>query len=151
MIQKERIKITGMSCSACANRIEKGLNGVDGVKKANVNFAVENATVEYDDSKVSKDKLIETVKNLGYGVIKEEKVKNDKVSLLISGMGCAACSARIEKKLNATKGIKTAAVNLATNKAAVTYDASQIKLSEIIKTIEGIGYGAQKAEEESRD
>ncbi|MDP4118081.1 MAG: heavy metal translocating P-type ATPase, partial [Bacillota bacterium] len=46
---------------------------------------------------------------------------------------------------------KTAAVNLATNKAAVTYDASQIKLSEIIKTIEGIGYGAQKAEEESRD
>ena len=74
-----------------------------------------------------------------------------KESFKITGMSCAACSARIEKKLNKTDGIQTAAVNLATNKASVTYDSAKIKLSDIIKAIEGIGYGASKVEQQSRD
>lgn len=76
---------------------------------------------------------------------------NIKEKINISGMSCAACSARIEKKLSKVDGINSVAVNLATNKATVAYDSSKIKLSEILKAIEGIGYGAKSAEEESRD
>ena len=49
MIQKESFKISGMSCVACSARVEKGLNKLEGVKSANVNFAMEKATIEFDN------------------------------------------------------------------------------------------------------
>lgn len=151
MDRKESLKITGMSCAACAARVEKGLNKLDGVKQANVNFAVEKATVEYDDTLTNPNKFEETIQKLGYGVIKETVNAGNKAELKVTGMSCAACSAKIERKLSKTEGITKAAVNLATEKANVEYDASKIKVSDVIKIIEGLGYGAEKAEEVSQD
>lgn len=71
MAGKEIIKISGMSCAACAARVEKGLQGLAGVRQATVNLALEQATVEYDDQVVNREKFVETIKNLGYGVIDE--------------------------------------------------------------------------------
>lgn len=150
MDKKESIKISGMSCAACANRIEKGLNKLEGVKSANVNFAIERATIEFDDEKINADKFNETIKRLGYGIIKEAESKSSKVELKITGMSCAACSARIEKKLNKTEGIKSAFVNLATERAVVEYD-NKIKVSDILKLIKDLGYGAERIEEISQD
>lgn len=150
MDKKESIKISGMSCAACANRIEKGLNKLEGVKSANVNFAIERATIEFDDEKINADKFNETIERLGYGIIKEAESKSNKVELKITGMSCAACSARIEKKLNKTEGIKSAFVNLATERAVVEYD-NKIKVSDILKLIKDLGYGAERIEEISQD
>lgn len=69
----------------------------------------------------------------------------------ITGMSCASCSARVEKQLNNKEGIHTATVNLATNRATVTYDNSKIKVTEILKLIEELGYGAKIFEEENKD
>ncbi|HEX2926823.1 MAG TPA: heavy metal translocating P-type ATPase [Ruminiclostridium sp.] len=151
MDRKESLKITGMSCAACAARIEKGLNKLEGVKQANVNFAVEKATVEYDDTVTNKEKFEETIQKLGYGIIKEAEKAGNKAELKITGMSCAACSAKIERKLGKTEGVIKAAVNLATEKANIEYDPSKVKASDIVKIIEGLGYGAEKAEEVSRD
>ncbi|HSK49650.1 MAG TPA: heavy metal-associated domain-containing protein, partial [Solirubrobacterales bacterium] len=51
--EAERIElpIEGMTCSSCAGRVEKSLNGLDGVE-ATVNFATERATVEFDPARV---------------------------------------------------------------------------------------------------
>ncbi len=151
MNRKESLKITGMSCAACAARIEKGLNKLEGVKQANVNFAIEKATIEFDDTAVNNDKFEETIQKLGYGVIKEKKETGNRVELKISGMSCAACSAKIEKKLNKTEGITKAMVNLATERASVEYDASIVKVTDIIKIIQGLGYDAERAEEVNQD
>jgi Cu+-exporting ATPase len=151
MQRKESLKITGMSCAACAARIEKGLKKLEGVTNANVNFAVENATVEFEDTAVNTEKLEEIIQKLGYGVIQEKENTGNKVDLKISGMSCAACSAKIERKLGRSPGIKKAAVNLATEKASIEYDASEVKPSDIIKIIQALGYDAEKAEEVSRD
>lgn len=97
MVRKETIKISGMSCAACATRIEKGLRRVDGVKSANVNLAMERATVEYDDGEVDPERLDGTVEKLGYSVIRDPERQSGKTVLNITGMSCAACSARIEK------------------------------------------------------
>ena len=59
------LKLTGMTCAACAARIEKVLNRVDGVR-AEVNFATESAHVEFDRAKATTDALIEAVRNAGY-------------------------------------------------------------------------------------
>ena len=66
-------------------------------------------------------------------------------------MSCAACAAKIEKKLNKLEGVKTAAVNLAAEKAVVEFESSKIKAFELIKTIETLGYKAEQEEEAGQD
>lgn len=149
-MEKVSLKISGMSCAACAARIEKGLNKLDGVKNANVNLAMERATVEYDNNLIQPGDIEQVVTKLGYGIIKDKAVEN-KVDLKITGMSCAACSARIEKKLNNLPGVKKANVNLTTEKATVEYNTADIKISEMIKAVQALGYEAEKAEEILRD
>jgi Cu+-exporting ATPase len=150
-MSRKTIKIAGMSCAACALRIEKGLSKLEGVQSANVNFAMERATVEFDNAKVNTDKIEEIIDKLGYSVIKETEKNANKADLKITGMSCAACSARIEKQLSKLRGVSKANVNLTTEKATVEFDPSVIKISEIIKAVESIGYGAQKAEDLTQD
>lgn len=69
----------------------------------------------------------------------------------ISGMTCAACSSRIEKKLSKLEGVSSASVNLAVEKATVQYDKSVIKEQDIIKIIEELGYGAKPFAEVNRE
>ncbi|MFU0833265.1 MAG: Copper-exporting P-type ATPase [Oscillospiraceae bacterium] len=151
MMRKITIKIAGMSCAACAARIEKSLNKIDGVKSANVNLAMERAAVEYDDTKVEPKRLSETVEHLGYSVIRDEKPQIGKTVLNITGMSCAACSARIEKKLSRMEGVHNAGVNLTTEKATVEYDPNIVGVSDLIHAVESLGYGAERAEEISKD
>lgn len=151
MIQKESFKISGMSCAACAARIEKGLNKLEGVNSANVNFAMEKATVEFDNGLINIQKFDEVINKLGFEILKEKAKDINKVELKISGMSCAACSAKIERKLNKLEGISKASVNLATERASVEFDSARIKASEIIKVIQTLGYEAEKAEEVTQD
>ncbi len=62
------LPISGMSCAACAARIEKNLKRTDGVEEANVNFANHRATVTFDPTQTSKDALCEVVRDSGYDV-----------------------------------------------------------------------------------
>ncbi len=66
-----------MTCAACATRIEKGLNKIEGVSIANVNLALENAVVEFNPSEVTITDIIARVEKLGYGAhIKEDNKDN---------------------------------------------------------------------------
>ena len=58
--------VTGMTCAACANRIERTLNRQPGVKEASVNFATERATVKFDPGVTNTDALVETIRSAGY-------------------------------------------------------------------------------------
>lgn len=151
MDRKESLKIEGMSCAACALKIEKKLTKLPGVKGANVNFATEKATVEFDDQSLGKDQLEEAVKELGYGILKEKTSGPTKAELNIHGMTCAACSTKVERKLSKTEGVTKASVNLATNKAAVEYDPNILKISDLIKVVEDLGYGAKPVETADQD
>ena len=62
------------------------------------------------------------------------------VELIIGGMTCASCAARVEKKLNRMDGV-TATVNYATEKAKVTY-ADGISTDDLVATVEKTGYSA---------
>ncbi len=64
----------------------------------------------------------------------------DRVELDITGMTCASCAARIEKKLNKVEGV-TATVNYATEKAAVVYPP-EVSPADLIAVVEATGYGA---------
>ncbi|MEI2443136.1 heavy metal translocating P-type ATPase [Priestia megaterium] len=144
--QKEAtLQITGMTCAACSNRIEKGLKKIEGVKEANVNLALERSTIIFDPSKTSPQAFEEKIEKLGYGVVSE------KAEFAITGMTCAACSTRIEKGLNKLEGVTKASVNLALETASVEYSPSQIAPQDITQRVEKLGYGAKLKSEEKEE
>src|SRR5690606_17537786 len=73
--QKAEFDITGMTCAACATRIEKGLNKMDGVATANVNLALEKATIEFNPSELTIADIIAKVEKLGYGAHQKQENK----------------------------------------------------------------------------
>jgi Cu+-exporting ATPase len=70
---KVLLPVSGMTCAACARRVEKALSGTAGVRAADVNLATEKATVEYDAASVGLGELVEAVEGAGYGVVREEE------------------------------------------------------------------------------
>ncbi|MGI6452248.1 MAG: heavy metal translocating P-type ATPase [Syntrophomonadaceae bacterium] len=147
MSNQKSIKISGMSCAACAARIEKGLSKLEGVESAQVNLATERATIRYDDLLVTPAQLEEVIAKLGYSVIREQAEEIGRAELRITGMSCAACSARIEKKLSSLKGVISATVNLSTERAWVSFARDLIRLEDIISAINKLGYHAEKIED----
>ncbi|MGO4529962.1 heavy metal translocating P-type ATPase [Paenibacillus sp. 2TAF8] len=142
---KTTLHITGMTCAACSTRVEKGLSRMEGVHQANVNLAIEQATISYDPKTTNVNALRDKVAALGYGTVMES------VDLDITGMTCAACSARIEKGLSRLPGVSQANVNLALETGHIEYAAGALKPSDITAKIKQLGYGAelQLTQEES--
>lgn len=139
--------ILGMTCAACASRVEKNLNGLSGVS-AGVNLATEKASITYDPNLVSLVEIVQVVEKAGYSVPVGE------VSLEIQGMTCAACVNRIEKKLKDLSGVLDVSVNLATEKAFVRYVIGSVAIEDMVAEVEGIGYKAyakEDSEGESRE
>jgi P-type Cu+ transporter len=64
--ERVRLEIEGMTCASCAVRIGRKLNKLDGVV-ASVNYATEQAAVEFDPARVELEQLIRTVEAVGYG------------------------------------------------------------------------------------
>ncbi|WP_258833568.1 heavy metal translocating P-type ATPase [Peribacillus frigoritolerans] len=137
-VKEANIQITGMTCAACATRIEKGLNKMGGVEQATVNLALEKSSIKYDPSKLSEEDFEKKIEALGYGVVKQ------KAEFDITGMTCAACATRIEKGLNKMEGIAIANVNLALEKATLEFNPSEVTISDIIAKVEKLGYGAHQ-------
>ena len=135
-LRSSTLKIIGMTCAACAARIEKGLGKLPGVSKSVVSFAAETASVTYDPAQIGLKELAAKVADLGY------QVAPDKVEFKITGMSCAACSARIEKALNALPGVFSATVNLATERASVEFSGNELSFQQIQSKVKKLGYEA---------
>ncbi|HDR7668125.1 Copper-transporting P-type ATPase [Bacillus cereus] len=133
--QKEaNLQISGMTCAACANRIEKGLKKVEGVHDANVNFALEKTKIMYDPQKTNPQQFKEKVESLGYGIV------SDKAEFTVSGMTCVACANRVEKRLNKLEGVNGATVNFALESATVDFNPDEINVNEMKSAITKLGY-----------
>ncbi|WP_410992485.1 heavy metal translocating P-type ATPase [Bacillus cereus] len=133
--QKEaNLQISGMTCAACANRIEKGLKKVEGVHEANVNFALEKTKIMYDPTKTNLQQFKEKVEALGYGIV------SDKAEFTVSGMTCAACANRVEKRLNKLDGVNKATVNFALESATVDFNHDEVNVNEMKSAITKLGY-----------
>lgn len=135
------LQIAGMTCAACAVRIEKGLKKIDGVEDASVNFALEKSKVTFDPSKANVNQFKEKVESLGY------KVVSEKAEFDISGMTCAACANKIEKRLNKLNGVQTATVNFALESALVEYNPDEVSIPDMKDAINKLGYRLEQKEE----
>ena len=127
------LPIRGMTCASCAGRVERALKAVPGVTAARVNLATERAEVE---GTAAPEALIGAVRKVGYAVPAQAQ------ELVVEGMTCASCVARVERALKAVPGVTGATVNLATESARVEGVADAAALMAAVK---GVGYDARAA------
>ncbi|MEO6298259.1 MAG: heavy metal translocating P-type ATPase, partial [Paracoccaceae bacterium] len=127
------LQIEGMTCASCVARVERALQTVPGVATAHVNLATERAEVTATKV-VEPAALIRAVTNAGY------EATADATDLIIEGMTCASCVARVERALQAVPGVTQASVNLATEHAMVEGMADAAAL---IAAVEQAGYDAR--------
>jgi len=128
------LPITGMTCASCVARSEKALRKVAGVADASVNLATEKATIAFDPEVVSAAELVHAVEAAGYGVVTAQE------TLPILGMTCASCVSRVERALRRPPGVLKADVNLATEKATVTFVPGQASRADLVAAIKAAGY-----------
>jgi P-type Cu+ transporter len=133
--QEINLPVTGMTCAACVRNVERALKRTDGVTEANVNIATERATVSFDAAQVDTRQLITSIENAGYGVAQAQ------IDLPITGMTCAACVRNVERAIRKQPGILDVNVNLATEKASVTYLPGGVRRTDLIQAVENAGYG----------
>ncbi len=141
MTETVQIPISNMSCAACALRVEKALGRLPGVEQAAVNFATEKAQVTFDPESLSVAALVDTVRSAGYDVPAVT------ATYPVTGMNCAACSARVEKTIQGLSGVVRAAVNLATERLTVTYLPGIVTPAGIARAVQDAGYRMLVAED----
>lgn len=146
---KKNYQLGGISCQVCVNKIEKKLSKLEGIKEAIVNLSTEKLSVDYDETILKEELIVETVKKLGYEIEEESDLKD--VELDIDGISCQVCVNKIEKKVSKLNGVKSVIVNLANSRGKIVYDSDVIKLSEILEVMKKMGYTGSKHEESSEN
>jgi Cu+-exporting ATPase len=135
------LPITGMTCAACSRNVERSLTKAEGVSEAAVNLATERAHVAFDPAQISPSELVQRVERAGYGVAAAT------MELPITGMTCAACERNVTRALKKPEGVLDVAVNLATEKATVTYLPGVARRSDLAAAVERAGYGVLDLED----
>ena len=138
-------KVSGMTCVACAQKIEKSLNNLDGVKEATVNLATEKARVKFDQEVVTYQDLTDAIEKTGYDV------EYEKVNLKIGGMTCASCAQRIERSLDGADGVANVSVNFAAEKATVEYNPAVISKHDLEEIVDKTGYDVVETDQDEDD
>ncbi|MCU0942375.1 MAG: heavy metal translocating P-type ATPase [Hydrogenophaga sp.] len=134
-----KLQVTGMTCASCALRVEKSLEAVPGVRQASINLATEQARVSAE-SAVTADTLAAAVRKAGYDVATTQ------TTLLVEGMTCASCVARVEKALTRVPGVFSATVNLATEKASIQAPSS-VQVGVLKAALQKAGYAAREVQD----
>jgi Cu+-exporting ATPase len=149
---RQELKVEGMHCASCAQAVERGLLGVEGVRSAAVHRLSERATIEHDEH-VSAAQLIEAAAAAGY---RASVVSSDRrIDVEIEGMTCASCSTAVQRALARVDGVRSVTVNLATERASVVID-DRVDDAVLAEAVRRAGYrlgrrvGASVAAEEDR-
>ncbi|KAI9981223.1 hypothetical protein PInf_008940 [Phytophthora infestans] len=147
-IDDESVSVTlligGMTCNSCAASVESSLKQTVGVVSVVVNYATEKAVVRYDESVVDVPALIEAVETIGYeaSFVSGDKKAPANATLVIGGMTCNSCANSVENALKNTKGVLSATVSYATEKAVVVFDKEVVGTRSLLEVVEDIGYEA---------
>jgi Cu+-exporting ATPase len=139
------VPVIGMSCASCVRRVERALSRKEGIVEASVNFAAEKASVAYDPTATSPGEIVGAIREAGYDADVRE------TTLGVTGMTCASCVGRVERALGKEPGVLEANVNLANERATVTYLAGEVEPKDLEKAVQGAGYGVIRRERSSAE
>lgn len=127
-IKKEFI-LEGLGCANCAAKMEQKINQLDGVNSANINFLTKTLILEIKESSRIEE-LIVAVTNIITSIeshvrIREKVIgKSVRKEILLEGLCCGNCAAKIERESNNIDGVKSAVVDFISTKLTIEIDDS---------------------------
>ncbi|GAA0721585.1 Cu+-exporting ATPase [Halorubrum trapanicum] len=128
------LDITGMSCANCSATVGDAVESLDGVSRADANYATDEATVEYDPERTSLAAIYDAIEDAGYGAVSET------ATVAITDMSCANCADANREALEGVSGVIDADVNYATDEAQVRYNPADTSISALYDAVEDAGY-----------
>lgn len=136
-----QLPLFGMSCSNCARSIEKGVNELDGTLTATVNFALENISVTWNPAQIELEDIRACIRDLGFRA-GHAGGGNDsgQLTFTVSGMHCASCARTVEDKLGGLPGVRQVRVNLADDRASVSFDPRKLGPEDLFEAVRQAGY-----------
>ncbi len=139
---KKVLILEGLDCANCAAKIETQTKSLEGVNNATVDFVSKKLTIEVADKKEFNRILGEVtaiVKKIepDVKVVDADKNKGNKSIIMLEGLGCANCAAKIETEVKNLEGVKFASVDFVSKKLTLETDDS-ISISKLSEKIEGI-------------
>ncbi|MGH7444965.1 MAG: heavy metal translocating P-type ATPase [Longimicrobiales bacterium] len=132
--ERVSVPLVGMTCAACATRIQRRVSKGAGVVDVAVNFGTERATVTYDPASSSAGSIVELVRAAGYDA------RLESVDLQVEGLEWAATAAPVERELEALAGVVSVAANLATSSVRVVYLPESVAPEDFGAAVERAGY-----------
>ncbi|WP_262174592.1 heavy metal translocating P-type ATPase [Haloarcula laminariae] len=139
------IDIQGMSCANCSQTISDAVESLNGVRTANINFATDEGSVEYDPEEVTLGRIYDAIEDAGYSPV------SDSATIGITDMSCANCSETVQDALERTPGVIEADVNYATDEAQVRYNPAEAGHGDFYDAIEDAGYAPVREDGASED
>jgi len=123
-----------MTCANCSSTVTDAVTRLDGVADADVNFATDGGTVEYDPDQTTLGDVYAAIEDAGYDPVAAD------TTISVTGMTCANCSATIEDALAGLPGVVAANANFATDEVHVEYNPADFDREDAYQAIEDAGY-----------
>ncbi len=123
-----------MSCATCASAVEESITALEGIDSADVNFATDEATVEYDPQQVGLDEIYDAIAAAGY------EPDRQTTTVGIAGMSCATCASAVDDHVSTLAGVLSVDVNVATDEATVSFNPHDTTRNAVYDAIETAGY-----------
>ncbi|GAU20651.1 hypothetical protein TSUD_230650 [Trifolium subterraneum] len=138
--------VHGMTCSACAGSVEKGIKRLHGIEEAVVDVLNNRARVIFHPSFVNEEAICEAIEDAGFEAALLTNITTENTiqvcRIQIKGMTCTSCSSTVESSLKSLSGVLQAQVALATEEAQVHYNPNTITHTQILEAIDEAGFEA---------
>ena len=157
---KTTLNLSGLTCEHCVNRVQKVLNEQDGINHVKVALDPQIAEIDYDPQAADPESWISAIKEAGYdasfdvnfetdtgpvpGRALDFQQATDSIQFAVEGMTCVNCVRAVEERLSELPGVERAVVNLANEKARVSYDPAMVDPESLFKAVKDAGYKAKK-------
>lgn len=148
-----------MHCVSCVKTIEKAVKKLPGIKHANVSFATEKLSVEFDQNIVNEKDFKKAVSDAGYNLLVEQQEQKPKhknsgkefVSLKVVGMDSPHCAMTVERAVKSLDGIENIDVDFNNMRAKIGFDQNKTSIEEIEKVISDAGYKPMRETSQAQD
>ncbi|KAM5343010.1 hypothetical protein ACJ41O_013976 [Fusarium nematophilum] len=153
------VAIEGMTCGACTAAVEGGFKDLEGVLKFNISLLAERAVITHDVTKLSPDKIAETIDDRGFDakILSTQSVGDHQsgsasaAQFRVYGVPDAAAAEALEATLAALQGVESASLSLASSRLTITHHSSVIGLRAIVEAVEAQGYNAIVADNQDNN
>ncbi|CAG8524508.1 4318_t:CDS:1 [Funneliformis mosseae] len=140
-VEVEIIPIHGMTCQSCVKSITNAVSSLSGIVNISVSLENNEAIISYNESKITKSKIIETIENCGFVVpTRSNHDTQTTITLPVKGMTCMSCVNSIKNAFKDTPGIINIDVSLEDERAIFDFNENLIQEDEIIEGIEYCGF-----------